>query len=109
MAFPAGVAFGIQSHSGAYVQKLTKTKKADRKDLLDSQGEYAVFHWHKTRTEFSVDGHGTLTVDVGPGSGGITGLTGSGQGIDEVMTEEGNEQYVGWKYSGIQADGAVTG
>lgn len=109
MAFPAGVTFGISSHAGAYIQKLTKAKKADRKDLLTSAGEIGVMHWHKTRTEFSVDGHGTLSVDVGIGASGISGLTGGAQGIDEVTQEESNEGYAGWKYSGIHAPEAVAG
>src|SRR5687768_2535733 len=109
MAFPAGVTFGITRHAGAYVQKLSTTKKKDRKDLIDSQGEIAVMHWHKERTEFSVDGHGTVTVDVGPGASGISGLAGGAQGVDELMQEEGNEAYGSWKYSGIHAPNAVTG
>lgn len=109
MAFPAGVTFGISSHAGAFIQKLTKAKKTDRKDLIDSQGEIGVMHWHKTRTEFSVDGHGTLTVDVGEGASGISGLAGGAQGVDEVTNEEGNEGYASWKYSGIHAPSAVAG
>ncbi len=110
MAFPAGVFFGIASHAGAYIQKLTKAKKSDRKDLLTSAGEIGVMHWHKKRTEFSVDGSGTPTVDdVGEGDSGITGLTGGAQGIDEFTVEEGNESYGSFKYSGIHAPEAVVG
>jgi hypothetical protein len=110
MAFPAGVFFGIASHNGAYIQKVTKAKKADRKDLLDSQGEIGVMHWHKSRTEFTVEGSGTPTVsDVGVGSSGLTGLVGGVQGIDEFTTEEGNENYGSFKYSGIHAPAAVAG
>lgn len=109
MAFPAGVTFGITRHTGAYIQKLMTSKKADRKDLLTSQGEIGVMHWHKFRTEFSVDGHGTLTVDVGPGASGISGLAGGAQGVDQIDQEEGNEAYGSWKYSGIHAPEAVAG
>jgi len=110
MAFPAGVYFGIASHAGAYIQKLTKAKKADRKDLIDSQGEIGVMHWHKRRTEFSVEGSGEPTIDdVGEGDSGITGMGAGAQGVDEFTAEEGNEAYGSFKYSGIHAPGAVIG
>lgn len=109
MAFPAGVAFGIQSFAGNYVKKLTKSKKADRKDLLTSSGDIGVMHWHKVRTEFTVEGSGPMSLDVGAGAVGITGLAGEGQGLDNIDRDEGQEDYTSWKINGIHAEGAVVG
>lgn len=109
MAFPAGVFFGIQSHAGAYIKKVSKSKKVDRKDLLTSQGEIGVMHPYKTRTEFSVEGSGTLTVDTGIGASGLTGLNTGGTVIEDVTVDETQEDFGSWKYSGVNAPGAVVG
>lgn len=109
MAFPAGVTFGVSSHAGAYTKKVSKSKKVDRKDLMTSAGEIGVMHPHKTRTEFSVEGSGTLTVDTGIGASGLTGLSGGGTIIEDVTNDESNEDYASWKYSGVNAPNAVTG
>lgn len=109
MAFPVGVTFGVTSHGGAYTKKVSRSKKMDRKDLMNSAGEIGVMHWYKTRTEFNVEGSGTLTVDTGPGASGLSTVTGGASGIDHVDIDEGNEEYASWKYGGINAPGAVTG
>ena len=107
MAFPTDVTFGVSNHAGAYIKKTSISKKVDRKDLLTSAGEIGVMHPYKTRSEFSVEGSGTLTVDTGVGSSNLTNISGGATVIEDVTNDQGQEDYASWKYSGVQAPNAV--
>jgi hypothetical protein len=109
MAFPSGVTFGVLLHSGSYIKRVVNAKKVDVKELLSSAGEIAVMHAHRTRFEFQVEGGGATTVDTGIGASGLSSISGGGTIIEDVTVEEGNTEFIGFKYSGKNGPTAVTG
>ncbi|HEV7405160.1 MAG TPA: hypothetical protein VGO11_19610 [Chthoniobacteraceae bacterium] len=94
------VKFGITRHTGALIESVESTDKIEKKVLKGSTGNSARVHPYDPTTDFSVKGHGTLTVVPGIGSAQITDITGGVTVIDSVKNSEYNEDFDGWEYSG---------
>ena len=93
------VTFGITRHSGALIESVETTKSIQIKELVGSDGEIARVHPHKSMTEGSVKGHGTVSVAPGVGDSGVTGVSGGVTIIAELKESESNEDFNGWEYT----------
>lgn len=97
------VKFGITRHEGALIESVDTTDKIDVKELPGSSGDIARVHDYNPTTDFSVKGHGTLTLTPGFGDSGITDIDEALSGvtlIKEVKRSEANQDFDGWEYSG---------
>lgn len=94
------VKFGITRHNGALIDSVETTDKVDKKELRGSNGNIARVHPYNPTTDFTVKGHGALTVAPGFGASGITDLSNGITLIDSLKRSESNEDFDGWEYSG---------
>jgi hypothetical protein len=95
------VNFGIQRYSGALIQSVDTTAKIDKKELRGSDGNVARVHAYNPTTQFSVKGHGAVTVVPGIGSIGVTSISGGLTLIEEFKLSDKNDDFQGWEFSGI--------
>lgn len=97
-SLPTALSFGIQSHSGAFIESIDCDATIEVAELLDSQGKVGRVHPWKPMSKGTVKGHDTMTVAPGEGDPGL-GVSGGVTLITSVKTSEGNDKYNGWEYS----------
>jgi hypothetical protein len=94
------VHIGCTLHSGALTQEVEVTYKIDKKVLKDSNGVDARIKAINPTKDFSVKGHGALTVSVGIGATAIGIIAGGVAVIEQIKVMEKNDDFDGWSYSG---------
>lgn len=95
------VKFGVHRHAGALIDSVETTEKIEKKELKGSTGNVARVHAYNPTTNFSVKGHGALTLTPGIGSPAITDIAGGVSIIEEIKRSESNDDFDGWEYSGV--------
>ena len=102
------VTFGIKRHTGTLIDSVETDDSVQVAELPGSDGEIARVHPYQSKTEFSVKGHGTLTVVPGVGSAGITGITGGVTVIKSVKKTDHNTNFDDFEYAGSNYPNAQT-
>ena len=102
------VTFGITRYTGALIESVETDDTIQVAELAGSNGEIARVHPYQTKTEFSVKGHGTMSVALGVGSSGITGLDSAGVSvIKSIKKTDGNNKFDDWDFSGTHYPSAT--
>jgi len=101
------VSFGITLFAGALIDSVDTTAKIDKKELRGSDGNIARVHPYNPTTNFSVKGHGAMSLVPGIATPGITSISGGLSLIEEVKRGEKNDDFNGWEFSGINYPNAL--
>ena len=99
--------FGITLHAGAYIESVRIDRKKEIHTLKGSTGDENAVHENNPTADFTVKGHGTLSVVPGIGSIGITSLTGGVIAVKKVGEGEKNDGWSEWDYDGTHYPNAV--
>ena len=95
----ADVTFGITRYQGSLIESVETTKSVQVKELIGSDGEVARVKVYKTMTEGSVKGYGSITIALGIGDSGVSGVSGGVTVIHELKLSEKNEDFNTWEFS----------
>lgn len=96
------VKFGISRFAGALIESVETTDKVETKELRGSDGNFARVHTYNPTADFSVKGHGEMTlVPGGTETPDIDGFPVDGYTVlKELKRTESNDDFDGWEISG---------